>query len=92
MKLFSKDFGKTLLKILELSGVSCYEIGKRADIDQAYLSKLKNSEKNNPSPEIIMRICLAIALGAKNNKTIEIRHFEDLFNAVGRTLFTRKRS
>lgn len=92
MPLYSGDFGKAFSKILGLSGASCYEISKYADINEAYLSKLRNGVKNNPSPEAIMRICLAIARCSKEGKKVDLYDFDTLFNAVGRSLFTGKKS
>jgi len=90
--LYSGDFGKAFSKLLELSGVSCYEISKHADIDEAYLSKLRSGVKHNPSPEAIMRICLAIARCSKEGKKVDLYDFDTLFNAVGRSLFTGRKS
>ena len=91
MPLFSNNFSKAFSRILELSGVSCYELARCTDINESYLSRLRSGEKQNPSPEVIMRICIAIALNSKNNR-IRLRDFEDLFNSVGRSLYTGKRS
>lgn len=92
MPLYSGDFAKAFSKLLDMSGVSRYEISSFAHLDQAYLSKLKSGERNNPSPEAIMRICLAIACCRKGNKEFRLYDFEALFNAVGRSLFTARRS
>jgi hypothetical protein len=88
--LYSGDFTKGFAKLLEISGVSRYQISSFAHLDQAYLSKLKSGEKNNPSPEVVMKICLGIAYHCKENKNVRLHDFEALFNSVGRSLFTGK--
>lgn len=92
MGLYSNNFSKAFSKLLELSGVSRYEISHFAHLNEAYLSRLISSEKNNPSPEVIMRICLAIAHCRKEGKKVNLYDFEALFNAVGQSIFTIKSS
>ena len=75
-------------KILESSGVNPYKISHYADIDQGYLSRLKSGEKNNPSPEVVIRIGLALVHFSGN---VKISDVEKLFNATGRTLFPKHR-
>jgi len=87
--IYVSRFGEVLSNILESSKVSCYHISQYADIDQAYLSRLKSGEKSNPSPEVMMRIGLALV---HFSNEISISDVEDLFNATGRTLFPKYRS
>ena len=89
MSLFSNNFSKAFSRILELSGVSCYKLAKYTDIHESYLSRLRNGNKQNPSPEIIVRICIGIALCTMNNK-LGLHDFEDLFRSVGRSIITRE--
>jgi hypothetical protein len=42
--LYNDDFAKIFSELLGKSGVSCYQISKFMDLDQAYLSRLKNGE------------------------------------------------
>jgi transcriptional regulator with XRE-family HTH domain len=88
MTLYSDDFAKTFSELLDKSGVSCYQIGHYGDLDAAYLSRLKNGHKMNPSVETIVRICLALA--HFSNK-VDINDFERLFNAGGRSLFPKQK-
>jgi transcriptional regulator with XRE-family HTH domain len=84
MGLYSNDFSKAFSKLLEKTDVSCYSISRYTNLDEGYLSRLRNGEKGNPSPETVVRICLALA--HFNNK-LELHDFENLFRAVGRSLF-----
>ena len=73
-------------KLLEKTGISCYQINKYTNIDIAYLSRLKRGEKDNPSPTIIMKISLAIVHLGNN---ITINDIEELYNSVGRSINLR---
>ena len=88
MSIYKNQFSEAFSALLSKSGVTCYQISQYADINQAYLSRLKNGEKNNPSPEIVMRI--ALALVQCSNK-IKMSDIEQLFNATGRTIFPNHR-
>jgi transcriptional regulator with XRE-family HTH domain len=87
MAIYSDNFGEVFSGILEKYGVSNYQISNYAHIDQAYLSRLKSGKKENPSPEVLIRICLALVYFS--NK-ITLYDVEKLCNAVGKSLFTKK--
>lgn len=81
--LYANQFTEVLSELLEKSGVSCYQIHQYTGIDQAYLSRLKSGERHNPSPEVIMKIGLALShLSSK----VRISDIEALLNSVGRSL------
>ena len=87
MAIYEKRFSEAFCKLLNKSGVTCYQIHQYTHLDQAYLSRLKSGEKKNPGPETIVKIGLAICHFAENIKLSEI---EDLFNSVGRSLLSIK--
>ena len=89
MGIYSKEFTKVFSKLLETSGVTCYQISQYSHLDEGYLSRLRNGEKHDPSPEAIIRICLALA---NCNHNFKLHDFESVFNSVGRTLFPYKKS
>ena len=89
MAVYSKDFTEVFSNLLKKSGVTCYQIRQYAHLDEGYLSRLKNGEKHDPSPETIIRICLALAFHSKH---LKLYHFEKLFNAAGRSLFPNNKS
>lgn len=81
--LYKNNFSEAFNKLIQKTGVSCYKISQYTHLDQAYLSRLKTGEKGNPSPEVIMKISLAIANFA--DKTT-VGDFEKLMNSAGRSL------
>ena len=84
MAIYTNNFCKVFAKVLAETGVTCYKIGQYSGLDGGYLSRLKSGLKENPSPETIIKICIAIAHYSKETKLHDI---EALFNATGRTLF-----
>lgn len=81
--LYTGDFSRAFSSLLEKTGVSCYKIAEFSHLDQAYLSRLRNGTKRNPSPETIMKISLAIA---HNAEKVSIYDLDLLFKSVGRSL------
>ena len=84
--IYDIQFSTVFSKMLKKSDISCYKIAKYTNIDVAYLSRLKNGLKYNPSPETILKI--SIAIGHLSEK-IKIGDIEELFNSVGRSLNLR---
>ena len=81
--ILNNQFSERLSNLLETSGVSCYQISEFTGIDQAYLSRLRNGSKHNPSAEVIIRIGLALV---RYSKDINLYHIELLLNSAGYTL------
>ena len=81
--LYSNSFSEVFSKILENTRVSCYQIHSYTNLDQAYLSRLKNSQKINPSPETIMKISLGLVHCCPK---ITLSDIDNLFKSVGRSL------
>jgi transcriptional regulator with XRE-family HTH domain len=83
MGLYQNNFTQAFLALITKSGVNPYQIHQFTHLDQAYLSRLKSGEKNNPSPETIVKIGLAIC---HFNDKIKLSDIEILFNSTGRSL------
>ena len=83
MGLYHNNFTEAFSKLITKSGVTPYKIGQFTQLDQAYLSRLKSGERNNPSPETIVKIGLAIC---HFNDEIKLSDIEILFNSTGRSL------
>lgn len=81
--LYDNRFQEVFSQLLRKGGVSCYQIYQYTGIDQAYLSRLRNGTKSNPSPEIVVKIGLALV---GNSSKITIYDIEELMNATGRSL------
>ena len=84
--LYANDFANAFSRILEESGASCYRIAQFANLDQAYLSRLRSGEKANPSPETVMKICLGLV---RASEKATLHDCEKLFRSVGRSLRIR---
>ena len=83
MALYSKDFGKAFSNLIDKYGVTCYQISQYSHLDQGYLSRLRNGEKHDPSPETLVKISLSLAHFSSEVKLYDI---EALFNAAGHSL------
>ncbi len=82
MALYVNDFSEIFSTLLEKSGVSCYHISQYSHLDQAYLSRLRSSKKQNPSPETIIKISLALT---HYSDKINLHDIQGLFRSVGRS-------
>jgi len=85
--LYINDFSKVFSILLKKNGVTCYQISQYTGLDEAYLSRLKNGERNNPSAATIMKI--ALALTHQSNR-IRLWDIEDLFNSAGRSILAKR--
>lgn len=81
--LYTNQFTKVFSELVEKHKVSCYKICQVTGIDQAYLSRLRNGGRRNPSVEVVMRISLALM---RCGDKIDIYDIERLFRSVGRTI------
>lgn len=84
MALYGSDFAKIFSDLLDKSGVSSYKLSQYVYLDEAYLSRLRNGQKVNPSPETVVKICIGLA---HYSEKLNLSDFEKLFNSVGRSLF-----
>jgi len=87
MTLYASDFSKVFSTLLEKNGISCYQISRYTHLDQAYLSRLKNGGKHNPSPETLIKISLALT---HYSNQVQIHDIQRLFKSVGRSIITRE--
>jgi len=87
MGLYSNDFSEVFSKLLEKADISCYQISQYTNLDQAYLSRLKTGEKQNPSPETVIKISLALAHYGKH---VQLHDIQNLFKSVGRSIINRE--
>ena len=81
--IYSNNFSRIFSQLLEKSGISCYQISRFSHLDQGYLSRLKNGVRQDPSPETIVKISLALT---HFSDKITINDIQKLFGSVGRTL------
>ena len=83
MGLYNNNFSQAFTKLMDSCSVNCYQIHQFTYLDQAYLSRLKSGKKNNPSPETIVKISLAVS---HLSDKVKLHDIEELFNSVGRSL------
>lgn len=83
MELYEKDFSEAFSTLLQKTGISCYQISQYSHLDQAYLSRLKSGEKQNPSTETIIKISLALT---HYSNEVELHDIQRLFKSVGRSI------
>jgi transcriptional regulator with XRE-family HTH domain len=84
--IYANNFAVAFSRLLEETKVTCYQIEQYTGINQGYLSHLKSGERQNPSPETMIRIAIAIA---HLSDKVTLHDIENLFNSVGRTIMTR---
>ena len=83
MTFYANDFSKTFSTLLEEKGISCYQISQYTHLDQAYLSRLKNGGKHNPSPETLIKMSLALA---HYSNQVQLHDIQKLFKSAGRSI------
>jgi transcriptional regulator with XRE-family HTH domain len=81
--IYSNNFSRAFSQLLEKAGTSCYKISQYTNLDEGYLSRLKKGERENPSPETITKISLALTHYSDKVKLYDI---QKLFKSVGRSL------
>ncbi len=83
MGLYSTNFSEVFSTLLAKTGISCYQVSQYSHLDQAYLSRLKSGQKQNPGTETIIKISLALT---HYSVKIELHDVQRLFKSVGRSL------
>ena len=83
MAIYVNGFSKVFSALLQQAHVSCYQISQYTHLDQGYLNRLKTGEKQNPSPETVMKISLALTHYSSQVRLYDIQR---LFRSVGRSL------
>ena len=83
MVLKQNIFGQVFTEILKKYGISCYEISQFSGLDEAYLSRLKNGIKNNPSLETVIKISLSLV---HYSDRVQLYDIQRLLTSVGRSI------
>ena len=83
---FSNNFARTLSELVKKSKVSGHKLSRYAQVDEPYIYHLIKGDKKNPSPEIVIRICFALA---SLSGEITIEDLDELLKTRGHTLFPR---
>jgi hypothetical protein len=81
------EFQRALQRLITVSGKSLSEVSRLSGVDRAYIMRLVDGEKVNPSPEAIAKIWLGICMDGsvvKNDPTF-VHGLGELMLAAGLT-------
>jgi hypothetical protein len=84
---YSNSFAQTFSEFLKKFGVSCYQISRYTHLDEGYLSRLKNGEKNIPSRETVLKIGLAFV---HYSDKVTLSDIEILFRSTSLSTISRR--
>lgn len=82
LRLYPNNFAEVFSELLEETGVTCYQISQYSHLDQAYLSRLKNGMKKNPSADTVLKIGFALTY---HSKKVRLSHLTNLVKSAGYT-------
>jgi len=85
-EVFSNNFTKVFRELVKKSGASVHKVSKYAHVDEPYIYHLLKGDKNNPSPEIVIRIGFALA---HLSNEVTIYDLDELLKSLQHTLFRR---
>ena len=74
------EFSELLQDLRERARKSRYELHKVTGLDQAYLKRLEDGSKTNPSRETVLMLSFALVRG---NEAIQIDDVDELLLAAG---------
>ncbi|MCL5960215.1 MAG: helix-turn-helix domain-containing protein [Chloroflexi bacterium] len=74
------EFAELLQVLRERAKKSRYELHKVTGLDQAYLKRLEDGSKTNPSRETVLMLCFALARG---NEDIHLEDIDELLLSAG---------
>lgn len=79
-QLARSEFSELLQDLRQRAKKSRYELHKVTGLDQAYLKRLEDGEKTNPSRETVLMLGFALVRG---NEAIHIGDIDELLLAAG---------
>ena len=74
------EFSATLKRLRRKTGKSRYKLAQWTGISEAYLLRLENGERSNPSRDAVVLIALAMV---SNDQSIDIYDVEELMLSAG---------
>ena len=74
------EFSELLQQLRGRAKKSRYELHKVTGLDQAYLKRLEDGSKDNPSRETVLMLSFALVRG---NEVIDIEDIDELLLAAG---------
>ena len=73
-------FGETLKNLRLKSGKSRYRLAQYSGLDEAYILRLESGQRQNPSRDTVMKLCLALTA---NSDVVNLRDVNALLLAGG---------
>ena len=73
-------FGETLKTLRVRAGKSRYRLAQYTGLSQAYLMRLENGERANPSRDVVLMLGLALV---ENSESVTIWDIDDLLLSAG---------
>ena len=83
---FSNNFSQVFRELVQKSRATGHKISQYSDVDEPYIYHLIKGTKKNPSPEIVVRISLALV---HLSEKITVGDIDELLKSIGHTLFRR---
>lgn len=80
LKSARSEFAELLQDLRERAKKSRYELHKTTGLDQAYLKRLEDGSKTNPSRETVLMLSLALVRGSE---ALDIADIDELLLAAG---------
>lgn len=73
-------FGETLKNLRSKSGKSRYRLAQYSGLDEAYVLRLESGQRQNPSRDTVMKLCLALV---SSSDVVNLRDVNALLLAGG---------
>ena len=73
-------FAATMKNLRTKSGKSRYRLVEYSGLDEAYILRLESGERQNPSRDTVMKLCLALA---STSESVTIHDVNELLLAAG---------
>ena len=74
------SFADALKRLRLKAGKSRYRLTQFSGIDQAYILRLENGERTNPSRDVVLMLALALV---ENSETVGVYDVDELLLAAG---------
>ncbi len=73
-------FAVTLARMRQMAKKSRYRLAQYSGIDQAYVMRLENGDKANPSRDVVLMLAFSLMEGSKD---MGLHHVDELLLAAG---------
>ena len=74
------EFSRTFKRLRSKSGKTRYKLAQYSGLDEAYVLRLESGERQNPSRDTVMKLCLALVA---DSAAVSIHDVNELILASG---------